>query len=221
MPGTAPGHDESIGFARGVTRGAAAISLETGVDHRRVGRDLRRARAAACGRRRDRRRHRAAERQALYARRRKRAHQGLSRRRAEAAGAEGCRGEDRKHARPDRPRSVRCRHVCAVQHPQHRPRRLPPHHGAQCGRRDQRRRHGAALDARAEVGPHCHHGIVVRLCGLAGERQLWGEQGGGDQSRRESQARIGGDRRRRHHHQPRFRRYAAQRRLRSEERSSI
>ena len=128
-----------------------------------------------------------------------------------------CVAEDRERARADRPRAVRRRHVCAVRHPQYRPRRVPQDHGAQRRWRDQRRRRGAAVDARAEVGPHRHHGLAVRLCRLAGERQLRREQGGGDQSRRESQARIGGDRRRRHHHQSRLRRYAAQRLLRPEE----
>ena len=151
----------------------------------------------------------------------KRPHQGLSRRRAEAGRAEGPRRQDRERARPDRPRSVRRRHVCAVRHPQYRSRRLPPHHGAQCRWRDQRRRRGAAVDAGAEVGPHRHHGIAVRLCRLAGERQLWRQQGGGDQSRRKPQARIGGDRRRRHHHQSGLRRYAAQRRLTTPRRSSM
>ena len=40
--------------------------------------------------------------------------------------------------------------------------------------------------------PHRHHGLAVRLCRLAGDRQLWREQGSGDQYRREPQARIGG-----------------------------
>ena len=51
---------------------------------------------------------------------------------------------------------------------EYRPRRLPQHHGAQCRRRDQRGRRGAALDARAQIGPHRHHGLAVRLCRLAG-----------------------------------------------------
>ena len=72
-----------------------------------------------------------------------------------------------------------------------------------------------------KIGPYRHHGLAVRLCRLAGERQLWREQGGGDQSRRKPEARIGRHRRRRHHHQSGLCRYAAQRRLTTPRRSSM
>ena len=44
----------------------------------------------------------------------------------------------------------------------------------------------------AQVWPYRHHGLAVRLCRLAGDWQLRREQGGGDQYRREPQARTGG-----------------------------
>ena len=41
--------------------------------------------------------------------------------------------------------------------------------------------------------PYRHHGLALRLCRVAGQRQLWRKQGGGHQSRREHEARIGGN----------------------------